>query len=100
MPSRPKILNVEDDASGRFALTTILALNNFTVIEAASGAEGLRRARADEPDLILLDINLPDMDGFEVCRQLKADSATARIPVMHITASYRDSTYVARGLES
>jgi PAS domain S-box-containing protein len=99
-PSRPVILNVEDDASSRYALTHILQHNNFTVKEARNGREALDTVRSTPPDLVLLDVNLPDIDGFEVCRRLKSDAATARIPVLHITASYMGSSDMAKGLES
>ncbi len=98
--SRPTILNVDDDEGCRYAVTRILELNNFAVKEACSGAEALRIAKLEQPDLVLLDVNLPDLNGFEVCRRLKAEPATARIPVLHITASYMNPSDLARGLES
>src|SRR5690348_2956696 len=79
------ILNVDDNESCRYAVTRTLQRNNFRVTEASSGREALRLARSEQPDLVLLDVHLPDMHGFEVCRQLKAEPATSRIPVMHIT---------------
>src|SRR4051794_16679890 len=97
--SRPTILNVDDDEGCRYAVTRILELNNFAVREAGSGADALRIAKSEQPDLVLLDVNLPDLNGFEVCRRLKAEPATARIPVLHITASYMTPTDMARGLE-
>jgi PAS domain S-box-containing protein len=97
---KPVILNVEDDASSRYALSHILRHNNFVVKEARNGTEALDLARGEQPDLVLLDVNLPDIDGFEVCRRLKAEPATARIPVLHITASYLGSSDMAKGLES
>jgi len=98
--SRPTILNVDDNEGCRYAVTRILELNNFSVKEAGSGADALRLARTEQPDLVLLDINLPDVNGFEVCRRLKAEPLTARIPVLHITASYMNPGDMARGLES
>src|SRR4051794_38308886 len=85
--TRPKILNVDDDEGCRYAVTRILELNNFAVQEAVTGAEALRLASSEQPDLVLLDVNLPDIDGFEVCKRLKSQPATARIPVLHVTAS-------------
>ncbi len=58
----------------------------FEVITAADGLEALERARVESPDLIILDIMMPEMDGFEVCRLLKADVATSSIPVIFLTA--------------
>jgi PAS domain S-box-containing protein len=98
--SRPTILNVDDNEGCRYAVTRILELNNFIVKEAGSGVEALAMARAEQPDLVLLDINLPDLNGYEVCKRLKAEPATARIPVLHITASYMNPSDMARGLES
>src|SRR3954452_37631 len=98
--SRPTILNVDDNEGCRYAVTRILELNDFAVKEARSGAEALIMAKVEQPDLVLLDVNLPDLNGFEVCRRLKAEPATARIPVLHITASYMTPGDMARGLES
>jgi PAS domain S-box-containing protein len=97
---RPTILNVDDNEGCRYAVTRILELNNFNVKEASSGAEALTVAKTEQPDLVLLDINLPDLNGYEVCKRLKAEPATARIPVLHITASYMNPSDMARGLES
>jgi PAS domain S-box-containing protein len=98
--SRPIILNVDDNEGCRYAVTRILEHNDFVVKEARTGAEALRLAAAEQPDLVLLDINLPDINGFEVCKRLKAEPSTARIPVLHITASYVTGYDWARGLES
>ncbi len=89
---RPRvILNVDDTESGRYVTTRILRDAGLEVVEAGTGAEALRLV-LDKPDLVLLDINLPDMNGFEVCARIKADKATAHIPVVHLSA-----TYVGRG---
>jgi PAS domain S-box-containing protein len=97
---RPTILNVDDNEGCRYAVTRILELNEFAVCEASNGADALRLARQEQPDLVLLDINLPDLNGFEVCRRLKSEPSTSRIPVLHITASYLSPSDMARGLES
>ncbi len=97
--SKPVILNVDDHEMSRYALTRTLELNHFQVREAANGSEALRLARAEQPDLILLDVNLPDISGFDVCRQLKAEPATARIPILHLTASSMEAPDYVRGLE-
>jgi PAS domain S-box-containing protein len=98
--SRPLILNVDDDESGRYAMTRDLRRKGFGVIDAVNGGEALRLAAAEQPDLVLLDVNLPDMDGFEVCRRLKGDPGTAAIPVLHITASYVDDLSRVKGLDT
>jgi PAS domain S-box-containing protein len=98
--TRPTILNVDDNEGCRYAVSRILELNDFQVKEASTGAEALRLAQLEQPDLVLLDINLPDLNGYEVCRRLKAEPATSRIPVLHVTASYLTPADMARGLES
>jgi PAS domain S-box-containing protein len=95
---RHRILNVDDDDAGRYTTSRTLTDAGFEVVEATTGLEGLRLA-AGQPDLVLLDVNLPDIDGFEVCARLKADPATARIPVIHLSATAIDSDSRAEGLE-
>ena len=89
MPSdpRPVVLNVDDNEICRQAASRILEFHGFRVREASCGAEALCMARAEFPDVVLLDVGLPDMSGLEVCRILKSDPATSRIPVFHIAAS-------------
>lgn len=81
-----RILLVEDNEDNRLVYRTILDHYGFTVLEAADGEEGMRRARVDAPDLILMDVSIPKVDGWEATRQLKADPATARIPIIALTA--------------
>ena len=64
----------------------------YEVLQAYDGAEGLLKAQAEHPDLILLDIWMPKIDGFEVCRELKSSPETARIPVIFLTASTASQT--------
>jgi PAS domain S-box-containing protein len=97
---KPRILNVDDDEGSRYAVTRVLELAGFEVGEAANGEEALRMARDLHPDLVLLDVNLPDIKGFEVCRRLKSAPETSAIPVMHITASYARSSDLAKGLDT
>ena len=93
------ILNVDDSEGARYAKTRILTRAGFTVIEAASGTAALQRARADLPDLVLLDVKLPDINGFEVCRQLKEDLATRAVLVLQTSASYIGVADKIRALE-
>lgn len=93
-----RILNVDDTDAGRYAVSRVLKQAGFEVMEAASGEDALRLA-AQHPDLILLDVNLPDMSGFEVCRRLKADPGTASIPVVHLSATYVGSSHQVQGME-
>ena len=79
------LLVVDDDEAKRYIMATWLRRAGYTVIEAATGREGL--ARAGEAELILLDVHLPDISGFDVCRQIKADPRTAAIPVIQVSAT-------------
>ena len=81
-----RILVVDDIETNRRLLEARLSAEYFDVIEAADGAQALQRARQDAPDIILLDIMMPGMDGFEACRRLKADPLTRHIPVIMVTA--------------
>lgn len=81
-----RILLVEDNEMNRDMLSRRLERKGYTVDVAVDGAEGLARARSHPPDLVLMDMSLPVLDGWEATRQLKADSATRRIPVIALTA--------------
>lgn len=86
MSGRPKIL-VADDAPDNVALVQdLLSVEGYAVIPAYDGQEALLKIRSVLPDVVLLDINMPRMDGYETCRQLKEDPATADIPVLMLTA--------------
>lgn len=82
----PRILLVEDNEMNRDMLTRRLERKGYTVTVALDGAEGLATARATAPELILMDMSLPILDGWEATRQLKADAATRGIPVIALTA--------------
>lgn len=82
----PRILLVEDNEMNRDMLSRRLIRRGYEVTLAVDGAEGVARARADSPDLILMDMSLPVMDGWDASRALKADPITARIPVIALTA--------------
>jgi two-component system cell cycle response regulator DivK len=81
-----KILLVEDQEMNRDMLTRRLQKRGYEVSIAVDGAEGVEKARAESPDLILMDMSLPVMDGWEATRALKADKATQAIPVIALTA--------------
>jgi DNA-binding response OmpR family regulator len=85
-----RILLVEDDRFLRRACETSLRQRGFTVIAATDGEEGLRLARAEHPDLILLDLLMPKLSGVEVLRALKADVGTKAIPVLILSNSSRE----------
>lgn len=81
-----KILLVEDNEMNRDMLSRRLEKRGHTVAIAVDGAAGLAKARSERPDIVLMDMSLPIIDGWEATRQLKADAATAAIPVIALTA--------------
>lgn len=81
-----KILLVEDNELNRDMLSRRLARRGFEVVLAGDGAEGLDTARAERPDLVVMDLSLPVLDGWEAIRQLRADPAIRAIPVLALTA--------------
>src|SRR5579863_382500 len=97
-PGRSVILNVDDAEAQRYAITRTLENAGFIVWQAASGTEALQQVEKG-PDLVILDVKLPDMGGFEVCRLIKQNPATASIPVLHQSAAYVDSHARISGLE-
>ena len=96
--SGSKILTVDDNDAMRYSLVRSLKDAGYNVIEARTGKEALAMA-ADAPDLITLDVNLPDMSGFQVCRQLKSDPQTSSIPILHVSSTFVDPEYRVRGLD-
>ena len=81
----PKILLVEDQEMNRDMLSRRLKKKGYEVAIAVDGAEGVEKARSESPELILMDMSLPVMDGWEATRRLKADEATRSIPVVALT---------------
>ena len=83
-----KVLVIDDEPDVRFvARVSLSRVGGMTVIEASSGAEGVERARDEQPDFILLDLMMPDMDGVSTFRALAAQQGTASIPVIFLTAN-------------
>ena len=99
-PGGGLVLVVEDDRARRYVAGRILRETGFEVVECGTGREGLRLARERQPDLLLLDVLLPDLDGREVCRELKADPATAHVVVLHLSAAYTSTADAVTGLNS
>ena len=99
MRTPPRILIVDDNPTNVKVLQTRLAAEGYEVITAADGEEGLAAAREQTPDLILLDVMMPKLDGFEVCRRLRADAAFPFTPIIMVTAM-ADSKDVVAGLEA
>lgn len=81
-----KILLVEDNEMNRDMLSRRLLRNGFEVVMAVDGAKGVAMASSEKPDLILMDMSLPEIDGWEATRRVKADPATKAIPVIALTA--------------
>jgi CheY-like chemotaxis protein len=81
------VLVVDDSADAREIIGLTLQRAGFDVLQAGSGSEALR-VMAQRPDVVVLDLRLPDIDGYEVCRRIKAEPRTAAVPVVAITAFY------------
>lgn len=92
--SRQTILVIEDEDDLREVIAYNLQREGFEVLATGSGREGLNKARVRAPHLVLLDLMLPDLDGLEICRRLKADRLTARLPVIMVTAKGEESDVV------
>jgi two-component system cell cycle response regulator DivK len=82
---KPRVLLVDDYPDAREMYSEYLSYSGFEVVEAANGMEALQQAIDSAPDIILMDLSLPVMDGWEATRRLKADKRTARIPVVALT---------------
>jgi DNA-binding response OmpR family regulator len=83
---KPKILVVDDEPEAVELLEFNLKQAGYAVTTAGDGAEALKKARTQTPDMIVLDVMLPEMDGFEICKSLRLDSTTAKIPIIMLTA--------------
>ncbi|HEY6908558.1 MAG TPA: response regulator transcription factor, partial [Myxococcales bacterium] len=94
-----RIAIVDDTEGTRFALRRTLEAAGFEVVEGACGEDALRLSR-EQPDLMVLDVHLPDLPGPEVARRIKADPQTRAIPILHLSASYTEESDRAFGLES
>jgi two-component system cell cycle response regulator DivK len=85
-PADQKLLLVEDNEDNRIIYSTVLRHIGYTVIEALDGVQAIALARSEHPDLILMDISIPEVDGWEATRILRADPATRDIPIIALTA--------------
>lgn len=97
MDKKTTVAIVDDDPTIVKVVRIILQANGFEVVEALNGTEALELVKREMPDIVLLDIMMPDMDGFEVLRLLKEDEETEGIPVVFLTAK-TGADYVNRGL--
>jgi CheY-like chemotaxis protein len=103
--TEPTVLVVEDAADGRYALGAVLRRAGHRVVPVASGREaltelGIRQRKGALPDVALVDVGLPDMSGFELCRRLKSSPTTAALPVVHFSAASAGPGQRCRGLDS
>lgn len=89
---------VDDSPTVRYVLVSWLRRDGHHVVEAATGAEALSQLQTQPVDVVVLDVALPDIDGFEVCEQIKSQTATAALPVIHVSAVYVDVSDRTRGL--
>jgi CheY-like chemotaxis protein len=92
------VVVVDDAADVRMLLQLLLELEGFAVTATADGPAGLAAVRATRPDVVLLDVQLPGMDGTEVLRLLRADPPTAQLPVVLLTGSPEEDTHALLGL--
>ncbi len=99
MEKKAKILVVDDEGSNVRLMEAVLGPKSYQVATALSGAEALEKIAADSPDLVLLDVMMPKMNGFEVCERLKDQTTTAGIPVIFLT-SKTDTESIVRGFEA
>ena len=83
---KKKILLVDDDVDFAEATKLILESKKYDVVIALNGNEGLKKVEIEQPDLIILDVMMPEIDGYEVCAKLKADPAYSKIPILLLTA--------------
>jgi len=95
-----RILVVDDTEANRYAVARHLRQAGYTVLEAGDGRSALALVAERSPDLMIVDIRMPGLDGFEVVRRLRADTRTAHLPVLHISASFTDPVSQAAGMDS
>src|SRR5215212_4868763 len=100
MSKQARILIVEDEPDLLFGYSRILESEGYAISKASTGNECLSLAKQQQPDLILLDAMLPDMDGLEACKRIKADSETAKIFVIMVSGMRISTDEQAEGLEA
>ena len=89
--NRPVVLAADDDKDILELITFRLERSGYTVLQARDGEEALKLAQAEKPSLAVLDVMMPKLDGFELTRRLRADSATSRMPIILLTARGQDA---------
>lgn len=91
MKNQKKILIVDDESTFLEALQVRLEANGYSVVSASDGQEGLEKAKEEKPDMILLDVMMPKMNGYQVCRELKQNPETKGIKIIMLTAKAQES---------
>ena len=86
-----KIMIIEDDPSFSRAINHIIQMEGYDVITASNGMTGLRMVKEEKPDLLILDVMLPGLDGFEICHQLRQDPQTANFPIIMLSAKGQEA---------
>jgi DNA-binding response OmpR family regulator len=98
--ANPTILIIDDDDQRRDMFSDFLKLRGYSIVEAANGAAGVKTAHEIGPDLVITDLNMPGIDGTEVCRMLRDSENTTDVPIIIITGSSRDSKERVEGFRS
>src|SRR6187402_1392523 len=94
-----RILHIEDDSANRLLVRKILTPAGFDVIDAADGLEGIRKAISEHPDVVLVDIAIPGLDGYEVTLRLRAEPSLRNVPIIAITAEGNRDASLAVGCD-
>ncbi|HEX7815982.1 response regulator [Dyella sp.] len=100
MPANTRLLIIDDNVGTRYAIKRTLEHHGYQVDEAGSGEEGLASIAKRTPDALILDVNLPDMSGFDIVRQLRTETRTALTPVIHVSAAAMATGDMVTGLEA
>ncbi|GAI08471.1 unnamed protein product, partial [marine sediment metagenome] len=95
---KEKILFVDDDPDIVRLVKETLLDEGFEFVSAEDGEGGIKEAQTSHPDLIILDMQLPDIDGFEICRRLKADEGCKHIPIIMLTGKFKETSDKVEGL--
>jgi signal transduction histidine kinase len=93
----PKVLHIEDDPANRLLVRKLLTPSGFEVVDAVDGMDGIQKAMSEPPDLVLVDIAIPGLDGYEVTLRLRAEPSLAKVPIVAITAEGNRDTSLAVG---
>jgi PAS domain S-box-containing protein len=100
MDHKSRLLVVDDNAATRYAIRRVLERHGYAVLEAGTGTEGLAQIATEPIDALILDVNLPDMSGFDIVRQLRTDDRTRLLPVIHVSAASIQTGDIITGLDA